>query len=342
MFVDLGFLKYFNTGGREVGNLAIQSTAEVLEEALAELGKPAEAFRYAGDEFTILFVGSDEDQMKLIEAIETAKKSKGALPRTDKSSPLYRPEEIVINYGTATRETAEQIMQTLLEKDVLTETFMEEKSDEYYERVANIQTRIADLGVEAQKAQSRFVKLMKAMRHDFPKDFPEKLSLDQRATDVLVKFSQKAIFGMPLTELHAFAYNPDYDLTTVQGFQNLQAHINSKKEYEEMITDNQRKVEDAVVENHLRELSVNKEINEHIAKISILREENNRLHARINDLQQQQHDAEAIRLLQDELARHSTQSQHLEANEQHLSRLQAEKQALLDRRQQITLQPPIE
>jgi GGDEF domain-containing protein len=58
LFIDLGFLKYFNVGGRELGNTAIQSTAEVLEQALEKAGIDGTAFRYAGDEFTCLFVGT--------------------------------------------------------------------------------------------------------------------------------------------------------------------------------------------------------------------------------------------------------------------------------------------
>jgi len=55
VFVDMGFLKYFDQkGGRDVGDAALKTAADAMQRALEAAGIKGEVYRYGGDEFTVI------------------------------------------------------------------------------------------------------------------------------------------------------------------------------------------------------------------------------------------------------------------------------------------------
>ncbi len=254
MFIDLGFLQYFNTGGREVGNLALQRTGEMMEEALRRTGIAGEAFRYAGDEFTILFNGSKEDETRLLKALDEVRNEVGEIPRTERSGELYRPEKLMLNYGTADHQLAKDAMQRVYERKVNAGEVLDTESDEYFMYLANLQTRIADLGVDSQKSMSRFDFMFDRLQNDFHNEqLPSDMNLLQRQTELLVKYSQKALLGISLKDLNSDAHNPRYQLWDANGMpnpdaaRNLAEYIEDKKKEEKVIAASEREIEDQLV-----------------------------------------------------------------------------------------------
>lgn len=253
LFVDLGFLKFVNLGGREVGNYALQSTAEILEKALEDAGiSDGQAFRYAGDEFTCLFTGTDQDAQNLVLAIHTLKEQLGPIPRTENSSPLYRPEKLSINYGITDHTLAEETLEELKRRGLYTSQG-DEKDLAY---LANLQNRIADTLVEPQKAESRFVQLLDRVATVFPDDeIPSESSstILQKQVETLVQYSKKAIYGVSLEDLHALTKDPMWGFpdTGIVDMDRLRELIARQEKLHRKRILNRRDLEDAIVGNYV-------------------------------------------------------------------------------------------
>ena len=192
VFIDMGFLKYFDQkGGRDVGDAALKSAAHLIEQALEEAGLKGEAYRYGGDEFTVRFDGGKKDAPKFMAALSRLKESFGKIARGPKSKDEYAPSELQFNYGVS--DTAELM-------DVLRETGRE---DTTANAKAELLTKIADQRVEYSKAVSRFDYLLGEMRKpgfkegkygaEEPTEGPKTAETIQ--TDSKIEFSRKALFA---------------------------------------------------------------------------------------------------------------------------------------------------
>ncbi len=189
VFIDMGFLKYFDQkGGPDVGNVALKSAAHLIEQALEKAGLKGEAYRYGGDEFTMLFEGTQEDAKKFTQALSILKEQFGKIPAGPKSKPEYVPTELQFNYGVS--DVAE-----------LDETLEQSgRRDSPLNKRADILTKIADQRVEYMKAVSRFDYLIGEMRK---KDFHDaKIGTEPGAADAYsrqveakIEYSRKALFA---------------------------------------------------------------------------------------------------------------------------------------------------
>lgn len=246
-FIDLAFLKYFNQqGGREVGNVAIQNAAELMEEAIKRAGLEgrAQAYRYAGDEFTILFNGTEQEEQTLSEAVETVRRARGGIERSEKSTDLYRPEALQFNTGSADRTDSQNVIAELIRLGVVDKTKFE--SDERYriDQLVDIQTKLADLSITADKAFTRFDFLFSKLAEPA---FQQTHSIERAQTEMLVKYSKKAVFGMNVEELITLHEQ------VKAGRVDLREFVSQKIEAKQEANKDQREITDLVIESFVRE-----------------------------------------------------------------------------------------
>lgn len=192
VFVDMGFLRYFdNKGGSDVGNDAIKMAADLMERAIEASGVEGTAFRYGGDEFTVQISGSQEETAKFELALGRLRDQAGAIPAGKRgSADGYYPTELVFNYGAADGLLAESVFEDLARAGELT---AEELADP--DRVAEVKaeamTVAADKAIEEQKAINRFMMLAEALRDPtYGTDPARKIQVDN-----LIVFSNKALFA---------------------------------------------------------------------------------------------------------------------------------------------------
>jgi hypothetical protein len=257
----------------------------------------------------------------------------------------------MINYGTADHSMAEDALQTLVDKGAIPKSILEEdehgkKSKEYYQKLSVLQTRIADAGIESQKAHSRMLFLMRRIRLDFPATFPEKFELEQRQTQLLVKYSQKAIFGMSLEELHAKSFDPAYDSRTPEGQANIHAFIKEKLGSHAEVVASHREVESEIIERYALEQSYNKQIAELEGEVVAISEKHRKAAERVEQLEaeKRQHGeklhadklAETQRLLK-ELQDHEKTINHRRGQ---ITQLHAEKADTVHKRNTLQVQIP--
>lgn len=153
VFVDMGFLKYFDKqGGRDVGNDALRLAASLMERAIEDAGVEGKAYRYGGDEFTLLVKGGQEEARKVLRSLAILNEEAGAVPAGAKSKDDYVPTELQFSHGMADMEAMRQLAEGSGER--LSENQM-----------AELMTRIADVGVEYLKAADRFEYLIEQMTH---------------------------------------------------------------------------------------------------------------------------------------------------------------------------------
>lgn len=243
-FIDMAFLKYFNQqGGREVGNYALQTAAELLESTIENLALPrAQVFRYAGDEFTIIFEGTENDRQNLNQAIHMARHRRGAIERSDASSHVYLPEALQFNFGSADRGLALEAMQTLIDKGDVAADLQTTNPEAYLHQLIDMQTRLADMGGEADKSFSRILFLMDRLRQPV-----EPGSLEETQIASLIHYSQKAIFGLDATALR------DLDQRIIAGETTLRSFLNKRLKQKTAERATGQKILDQVIENFARE-----------------------------------------------------------------------------------------
>lgn len=192
VFVDMGFLRYFdNKGGAEVGNEALKMAAELMERAIDDSGVEGKAFRYGGDEFTVQIDGGPQKVAEFQKALAKLREEAGAIPTGKRgTADGYFPTEMVFNYGTADTAAANDVFESLKEAGKYSDA---ELSDP--DRVANIKaeimTTIADKAIEEEKAVNRFLMLVDGLRD--PKYDADPARKTQ--VEMLISFSNKAIFA---------------------------------------------------------------------------------------------------------------------------------------------------
>jgi len=204
IFIDLGYLKYFNDAGRRaVGDAALLKTAEVLEEAIIESEVEARAYRYSGgDEFVILVEGDAAEAAALKEDIERIRASAGRIPdlrslreqgyapeSVGDSRPDYAPMELVLNYGISELRAIDMLLSDLGEQRV---GEMLDKSRRPLEAVkADLLVKTADAAVGYQKATSRFCELLELMARP---GYADENSPEHKRVESVIAASLKAIF----------------------------------------------------------------------------------------------------------------------------------------------------
>jgi diguanylate cyclase (GGDEF)-like protein len=203
IFLDLGFLKYFNdAGGRTVGDAALIKLTEIIEEAIAENGVEATPYHYGGDELTIVVSGDREEAERLALFIKENAASSGAIPdkkglrrqgfladNEGESRPDYRPTPLVVNYGVSSFNDCRRVLDDLREKTDL-DGYLETRGLNSAEYGSELTTHLADVGIGFEKAVSRFHYLLHLMDDERYKD---ENSAYHRQVESIIDASKKAI-----------------------------------------------------------------------------------------------------------------------------------------------------
>ncbi|MFO0764646.1 MAG: diguanylate cyclase [Patescibacteria group bacterium] len=193
MFIDMGFLKYFDkVGGPAVGDLAIKKSGEILDRIA---NRPdwkerfpdakIKAYRYAGDEFVLTVEGDDGSlAVALRQAIAAEAEMAGPVPGTGVDGSLYTPSSIVFNVGISHVEDTAKF-EKLVEGYGLP-LHGEKGSKDRINHLAEYAIRFADREIDIEKAMDRYERLAD-------------LVFDRGEDDPYVKqmlaYSQKATYG---------------------------------------------------------------------------------------------------------------------------------------------------
>lgn len=192
LFIDMAFLKYFDkVGGRVVGDNAIKKAAQILDEVANDpkwkVKYPEasiKAYRYAGDEFTIVIEGADESAIKAIrdEIADRAKKA-GEVPAGEENG-AYVPTKLSFNIGSSFAEGVNDLEQRVQELGL--PLHGEPGSKKRINQLAEYAIRFADKEIDISKAMDRFKQLIKLINDR---------GLENPYTQQIIAYSQKAIFG---------------------------------------------------------------------------------------------------------------------------------------------------
>lgn len=191
LFVDMGFLKYFDQmGGSDVGDLALKTAAAMMEEAVKMAGVQGKVYRYGGDEFTIQVEGGDAAARAVEAALEDLREASEPIASGEKSRAEYAPTRLSFNYGRADMKMLEDLHALAARNGKYSTEELEDPAGVRNDK-AELMTQAADVGIEYNKAYSRFMLLIEELRS------PEYKAGGDRVKQVesLMVFSDKAIFG---------------------------------------------------------------------------------------------------------------------------------------------------
>jgi diguanylate cyclase (GGDEF)-like protein len=274
IFIDLGFLKYFNNAGRRaVGDAAVLKAVEVMEQAVAESGKKAEIYRYGGDEFVIMVEGDAKDAEMLKEHIERIRFEAGRIPdlrslreqgyaeeSIGDSRSDYAPMELVLDYGISDLKGVGTLFNDLEEGGLMDEILMKSRRSREA-LVADILVKTADAAVGYQKASRRFKDLLALMAKP---GYADESSIEHKRTEAVIAASRKAIFaehgGEEALRLWALQKPENVDKL-------IDEFVADRLEKMEAIFDGKKELVDKLVEIHAAR-------NRLIAEIERLRQEN--------------------------------------------------------------------
>jgi GGDEF domain-containing protein len=208
LFVDMGFLKYFDkAGGRDVGNNALKFAADLMERAVEEAGIDGSVYRYAGDEFTVRLEGGEDQADAFRSALERLKRDEFgekqlAIPTGKAGSENgYYPTQLVFNDGFAEREMMENVFGDMQEAGAFSDSDLE--SDKYVKnKKAEIMTVLADKGIADKKAVGRFELLIGRMRDERYSEVNDQLKMLKEQEEL--KIQQRLADGedIPPEEMH--------------------------------------------------------------------------------------------------------------------------------------------
>lgn len=261
VFVDMGFLKYFNdAGGRSVGDAALRQAADLLERAYDEAGVAGEAYRYGGDEFAARIEGGRAEAKKFVAALHMLNKKIGRIPDItglreqtgDKhlagdSRFDYAPTELVFNAGLAEFKDFRLILNDLRESGELNKVLTARKIKES-EFCAELMVKLADASVGYEKAAERFETLIKLMKEPAYRD---QASPYHARVESIIRYSQKAIFGGQggdalLRSLAARAEAPDSEAIMAE----IAAFVSDRMEKVSQIMSAEKELSDKMIELH--------------------------------------------------------------------------------------------
>lgn len=190
VFVDMGFLKYFDQkGGREVGDAALKTAADAMQRALEGAGIKGEVYRYGGDEFTLLVDGNADAAKTAIRAVAKARHDIGRIPSGPLSKPEYAPTKLVFNYGYADRALVDAIWDDMVRAGATSDTRLDDPAD-VANRKAELMTAAADVSLEGAKSVNRFMLLVNELRDESYQDPARRAQVES-----LVDYSKKSIFS---------------------------------------------------------------------------------------------------------------------------------------------------
>jgi GGDEF domain-containing protein len=177
-------------GGSEVGDDALASASALMEQAVAAAGVKGEVYRYGGDEFTIQVDGGSDAANRVIQALEDLRKGSEPIPRGPRSRDEYAPTRLSFNYGLSDRAMLDELFRVATKEGVVQDEDFASPA-----RIRNVQaelmTKAADVGIEYNKAYSRFMLLIDELRDpDYASDPARK-----KQVDALISFSNKAVFA---------------------------------------------------------------------------------------------------------------------------------------------------
>ncbi|MEA3249014.1 MAG: diguanylate cyclase [Patescibacteria group bacterium] len=219
LFVDMGFLKYFDkAGGRDVGNNALKFAADLMERAVDESEIKATVYRYAGDEFTIKIDGGEEEA-KVFEDKLSELKQNLVIPQGKLGDEGgYYPTELVFNSGFSDSAAAESVFSDLEAKNAFTENDL---ADSGYVRnkKAELMTMIADKGIVAEKAVGRFNLLIERMRDQRYETTEERLKevKSDMPTSTVMPDNQTLVDKMDLDDEMKRFWTQTEQMTTYSG-----------------------------------------------------------------------------------------------------------------------------
>lgn len=191
LFVDMGFLKYFDQmGGSEVGDVALKTAASLMEEAVKLAGVKGSVYRYGGDEFTIQVEGGDAAARMVESALEELRELSDPIAAGAKSRAEYAPTRLAFNYGRADGKMLGDLYGRAVRDGKYSADELEDPS-RVVNAKAELMTKAADVGIEYNKAFSRFELLIKELRSPEYAASPER----RMQVDAMVTFSGKAIFA---------------------------------------------------------------------------------------------------------------------------------------------------
>ncbi len=204
IFIDMGFLKYFNDAGRRaVGDAALVKAAEIMEEALMENDVEGRVYRYGGDEFTIMINGGKEEAEEIKEEIERLRAEAGRIPdlrslreqgraqdTVGDSRPDYMPMELVFDYGIADIVDVDRLMNDLGPEGIDSELSRGRRSYEDFK--SDLLVKLADAAVARGKAVNRFRQLLSLMASP---GYRDRGSPEHVRTEAVIAASRKAIFA---------------------------------------------------------------------------------------------------------------------------------------------------
>jgi GGDEF domain-containing protein len=204
IFIDLGFLKYFNDAGRRaVGDAALLLAAEIMEEAVMRSETKADIYRYGGDEFTVMVHGSRTEAKGLCDSIKDLAVEMGRVPdlhglrqqgfakdTTGESRPDYAPMELVFNFGIADVGDVNKLINDMGSEELA--GILQEGRRTEGEFKADLMVKLADASVGYDKAVSRFHELLEMMSEP---GYEDENSLVHKRVESVIAASRKAIFA---------------------------------------------------------------------------------------------------------------------------------------------------
>lgn len=165
VYIDMAFLKYFNTGGKTVGNEALKRSAELLEAAVRASGVTAMVYRLGGDEFGISFEGSAQEEARL--RAELTAISGAYTVRHPESAAGYIPQELHFNFGSATDGITRQVLDDLCKASAVTADRCASHEGRR-DALIQVQTMLADTELEFSKQHQRIRLLVDKLRAQAP------------------------------------------------------------------------------------------------------------------------------------------------------------------------------
>jgi diguanylate cyclase (GGDEF)-like protein len=190
VFVDMGFLKYFDQmGGADVGDRALKTAARLMEQAVKQAGVKGQVYRYGGDEFTIKVDGGADAATAVTRALHDLLEASEPIPAGPKSRSEYAPTKLAINYSIADKAMLDSVHAIAVREGKYSKEDLEDEK-ELLNIKAETMTKAADVGIEYNKAYERFHILVKAMREPAFKSDQAR----EKQVKSLITFSNKAIF----------------------------------------------------------------------------------------------------------------------------------------------------
>ncbi len=246
VFVDMGFLKYFDQkGGVDVGDAALRTAADAMEKALGVAGVRGEVYRYGGDEFTIAIDGDAEAARAVIRAIARSRHDAGRIPSGPLSRREYAPTKLVFNYGYADRPLVDAVWDDMVRAGAVSSDVLSNPS-EVANRKAEILTAAADVSLEESKSVNRLMLLINEMRDSSYQDPARRQQVES-----LIDHSKKSVFAERGGEVRLRSWAVS-EASPINLLGEIEAFVNDEIRAARDKDRDVRSVRDELIESHVR------------------------------------------------------------------------------------------